>query len=277
MTYRTLMVHVDIGGSNEKLFQIAGNIAERFDAKVIGIAACMPPQPTYYTGAYPLGDFLEEDRAAIKTQIETGEQKFRSALKGRCQSMDWRFAYRHEPVATYLAREARAADLILIDRKAGNTDLDPSRRVVISDLLTAVGRPVLVSQADCPMADVREVMIGWKDTREAQRAVVAALPLVKIASHVSIVSVVPEQGLFDAHEAVKEVAGWLKQHGVVAETQTTLATRDDASQLEAIAKEKRAGLIIAGAYGHSRLREWIMGGVTRDLVVHSERCAFLSH
>jgi nucleotide-binding universal stress UspA family protein len=274
MAYRTLMVHVDIGGRNEELFRIAANLAQRFDSKVIGMAACMPPQPTYYTGAYPLIDFFEEDRIAIKDQADFAQQNFRLALDGHCQSIDWHSAYRHEPVATYLAREARAADLILIDRKAGNTDLHPSRRIAIPDFLTAVGRPVLVGHTDL---DISEVMIGWKDTREAQRAVAAALPLLKLASRVTIVSIVPERALSNAQEALKEVAGWLKQHGVSAETQPTLATHEDDLQLEAIANEKRAGLVVAGAYGHSRLREWIMGGVTRNLIVHSERCAFLSH
>lgn len=277
MSYRTLMVHADIGGKNDDLFRLAGNLAERFEAKVIGVAACMPPQPIYYTDAYVLSDFIEQDRIAIEDQMRTAEAAFRSALQGHCRSMDWRSAYHYEPVASYLAREARAADLILIDRNAGYTELDASRRVAISDLLTAVGRPVLVAQSNGPILDIGEIVIGWKDTREAQRAVAAALPLLKIASRVTIVSIVPERELSNAHEGVKEVAGWLKQHGVAAETQPVLATHDDASQLEAIAKEKRAGLVVTGAYGHSRLREWIMGGVTRDLVLNSERCAFLSH
>jgi nucleotide-binding universal stress UspA family protein len=198
-------------------------------------------------------------------------------LERFARDITWRTAYHYEPVATYLAREARAADLILIDRKGGNTDLDPSRRVAVPDLLTAVGRPVLLAQTDGPILDIGQVVIGWKDTREAQRAVAAALPLLKIALNVTLVSIRPERELSSAHEAVKEVAGWLRQHGVAAEPQVLLATDGDACQLEAIAKEKQAGLVVTGAYGHSRLREWIMGGVTRDLVLNSKRCAFLSH
>ncbi|HTJ01413.1 MAG TPA: universal stress protein, partial [Methylovirgula sp.] len=138
-------------------------------------------------------------------------------------------------------------------------------------------RPVLLAQTDGPILDIGQVVIGWKDTREAQRAVAAALPLLKIALNVTLVSIRPERELSSAHEAVKEVAGWLRQHGVAAEPQVLLATDGDACQLEAIAKEKQAGLVVTGAYGHSRLREWIMGGVTRDLVLNSKRCAFLSH
>jgi nucleotide-binding universal stress UspA family protein len=277
MTYRTLMVHVDIGGRNDELFRLAGNLAERFDARVIGIAACTPPEPIYYTDPYLLSDFIEQDRDEIKKLTLLAEETFRASLQSRARDIEWRTAYHYEPVSKYLAREGRAADLILIDRKAGNTELDPSRRVTISDLLTAVGRPVLVGHSEGPILDIGEVIIGWKDTRESQRAVAAALPLLKTAWHVTVVSIVPERELSDAHEAVKEVAGWLKQHGVAAETRPVLATQDDASQLEEIAKEKRAGLVVAGAYGHGRLREWIMGGVTRELVLHSERCALLSH
>ena len=65
MSYRTLMAHADIGGKNDDLFRLAGNLAERFEAKVIGVAACMPPQPIYYTDAYVLSDFIEQDRVAV--------------------------------------------------------------------------------------------------------------------------------------------------------------------------------------------------------------------
>jgi nucleotide-binding universal stress UspA family protein len=277
VSYRTLMVHADIGGKNENLFRLAGNLAERFEAKVIGIAACIPPEPIYYADTYDLGAFIEQDRAAIKQRIIKAQHSFRSALEGRCRNTDWRSAYVYESIASYLAREARAADLLLIDRSAGNTELDASRRIAISDLLTAVGRPVLIAPSEDKDLDIGKIVIGWKDTREAQRAVASALPLLKTASHITLVSAAPERELSSAHEAVKDVSGWLKQHGVAPETQVVLEKGQDASQLEEIAKEKNAGLIVAGAYGHSRVREWVLGGVTRELILHSERYAFLSH
>jgi nucleotide-binding universal stress UspA family protein len=277
MTYRTLMVHADIGGTNDELFKLVGDLSQRFDAKVIGITACMPPQPVYYTDAYLIDDFLEQDRIEIEKQMQLAEQNFRTAMQNCAHGVEWRSAYRYEPVAIYLAREARAADLILVDRDAGNTDFDYSRRVAVPDLMMAVGRPVLIVQAGSSIDDIGKVVIGWKDTRESQRAIAGALPLLKNASEITVVSIVAEDDLSYAYKATNDVANWLKQHGISAAIQPVLTAGDDATQLEEIAKEKGAGLIIAGAYGHSRLREWILGGVTRDLVRHSQRCALLSH
>lgn len=277
MTYRTLMVHVDISGTNDELLRISGDLAEHFEAKAIGITACMPPQPVYYTDACIIDDFIEQDRAEVEKQMQLAEQTFRAAMQNRARFVEWRSAYRYEPIAAYLARNARAADLILIDRKAGGTDLDYRHRVFISDFLMAVGRPVLIVQAGNAIDNIGKVIIGWKDTKESQRAVASALPLLKRASEITVVSIVPEDDLSYAYKASNDVAAWLKQHGIPATVQPMAATGDDASQLEEAAKEKDAGLIIAGAYGHSRLKEWILGGVTRDLVQHSQRCAFLSH
>jgi nucleotide-binding universal stress UspA family protein len=277
MTYRSLMVHVDIGGTNDELLRLSGDLAEHFEARAIGITACMPLQTVYYTDAYIIDDFIEQDRLEVEKQMQLAEQTFRAAMQNRARCVEWRSAYRYEPIAAYLARHARAADLILIDRNANGKDLDYRRRVHITDFLMAVGRPVLVVQTGSAVGDIGKVVIGWKDTREAQRAVASALPLLKRASEITIVSIVPEDDLAYAHKADKEVAIWLKEHGVTAAIQPTPANGDDASQLNAIAEEKGAGLVVAGAYGHSRLTEWILGGVTRDLLRHSKRCAFLSH
>ena len=76
---------------------------------------------------------------------------------------------------------------------------------------------------------------------------------------------------------VGDVAAWLARHGVSALSQTVLAKGDDAVQMAAFADEAAADVIVAGAYGHSRFREWVLGGVTRDLLLQTERCVFVSH
>jgi nucleotide-binding universal stress UspA family protein len=80
-----------------------------------------------------------------------------------------------------------------------------------------------------------------------------------------------------AHKHLEEVAGWLGRHGVKAEGRASLSTGEDADRLYAIAKEQGADVVVAGAYGHSRLREWVLGGVTRDLLLRADICALVSH
>ena len=125
--------------------------------------------------------------------------------------------------------------------------------------------------------DLRSVLVAWKDVREARRAVFDALPILAAAKEVTIAEI-PEQ---DGHRAdalahVADVAAWLHRHGIAANTLVPDKAGGVTGQLENIAANVGAGAVIAGAYGHSRLREWVLSGVTRHLATESRRCAFLS-
>src|ERR1700722_8444083 len=133
-----------------------------------------------------------------------------------------------------------------------------------------VARPVLVVPAAADELKLEQAVIGWKDTRETQRAVFDALPLLKKSTHVTVVEICAEDETAAARTRVEDVVGWLKWHGVVAESHASPSTGDDASLLNAIAREQGANIIVAGAYGHSRLREWVLGGVTRDILLRGK-------
>jgi nucleotide-binding universal stress UspA family protein len=92
-----------------------------------------------------------------------------------------------------------------------------------------------------------------------------------------VVEIAAEPDLEAAAENVRDVANWLFRHGVYAEQVAVRALGDDAAQLDAIAEQKRADVLVAGAFGHSRVTEWMFGGVTRDLLMQPNRCSFLSH
>ena len=114
--------------------------------------------------------------------------------------------------------------------------------------------------------------------REARRAVFDALPILARERDVTIAEI-PEQ---DAHRAnallhVADVASWLLGHGIVASTVVPESAGRVTEQLDRIAADVGAGAVIAGAYGHSRFSEWILGGVTRRLIEPSGRCSLLSH
>jgi nucleotide-binding universal stress UspA family protein len=275
VTYATLMVHLELGHLNGGLLQIAGDLAERFHAGVIGIAACQPMQIAYGDGYVP-GDFIEQDREEIEREIKTAEAEFRSALQTRVGTLEWRSTAMFASLADYLAREARSADL-LITGVASPALLDASRRVNTGDLVMQVGRPVLIVPAAAAKVKLERVVIGWTDTRETRRAALDALPLLKKVAHVTVVEIAAEEQLASARTRLEDVVGWLKRHGVVAKSLLSPATGDDATRLNAIAQEQGADVIVAGAYGHSRLREWVLGGVTRDLLLRADRCSLVSH
>lgn len=119
--------------------------------------------------------------------------------------------------------------------------------------------------------------MAWKDVREARRAVFDALPILAAAKEVTIAEI-PEQDTdrADALSRVADVAAWLRSHGIVATTNVPEKPAGVSEQLDKIAANVGAGAVIAGAYGRSRFREWVLGGVTRHLATGSRRCAFLS-
>ncbi len=112
MTYRTLMVHLELQKSNDTLLKFVGDLAEHFQAHVIGIAACQPMQILYDEG-FTAGDVMVQDRAEITREIAAAESGFRKALDGRAPSLEWRHAVTYAPLASYIAEESRAADLLI--------------------------------------------------------------------------------------------------------------------------------------------------------------------
>ena len=275
MTYGTLMVHLELGRSNAGLLQIAGDLAERFHAGVSGIAACQPMQ-LVYGDSFISGDIYEQDRQELDKEMEAAEAEFRRALQMRAVTLEWRSTVMFTLLSDYLAREARSADLVITGIASGDL-FDSSRSVNTGDLVMRAGRPVLVVPAAAGKVKLDRVVVGWKDTREARRAVSDALPLLKGASHVAVVEIAVEEELAAARTQIEDVAGWLNRHGIKAECLTSPSTGDDATALYAMAQDQGADVIVAGAYGHSRLREWALGGVTRDLLLRANWCSLLSH
>ena len=277
MTYSSLMVHLDLGISNEALLQFTAEIAERFNAGVIGVTAYQPMQISYGDG-YMSGDVIELDRADVETQRAEAEDRFRTVLHNRASKLQYRSTIGTMQLADWIANEARAADLLLVAPEPKTTVFDYSRRVDIGDIVMRIGRPIMVVPPSVDTLDLEHVIVGWKDTRETRRAVLDALPLLRGAGQVTVVEIVEDaEALAAAHTHLGEVVAWLQGHGVVADCITEPSSDDDAIRLEAITMEKHAGLLVIGAYGHNRLREWVLGGMTRDTLRHPTRCSFLSH
>ena len=181
--------------------------------------------------------------------------------------------------AKVLAREARAADLIVVGRRPESAGTVPSRHADPGDVLMRAGRPILVVPPGLSHLDATRVVVAWKDGREARRAVADALPLMKRAASVLVLEVcrtASEQE--DAAAGVKDVADYLSRHGVAATAETRLLREASVSaELLLAAEQHRAELVVAGGYAHSRLQEWVFGGLTRTLLGHFPKCCLLSH
>jgi hypothetical protein len=134
------MVHLELDHQTDARLQIAGDFSEQFDAKLIGIAAG-DPQPAYYAEGTFAHGLVERERAEIKKRLAETEDRFRAAVKHRARHIEWRSAMTRP---TVVAREARAADLVITGVNRDGILLDPLRQLDPSDLVIQAGRPIFV-------------------------------------------------------------------------------------------------------------------------------------
>jgi nucleotide-binding universal stress UspA family protein len=276
MTYSTVMVGLALGQPNEPRLEIAAQLAERFGARVIGITAAEFSPPLYFSAGDQAQKLIDQGWAALKNRIAELEGEFHAAMQNRAVQVEWRCA--EDFPTRYIIQQARACDIIVVAEASRGALADPFLQVSPSDLVMQAGRPLLVVPDACNWLDLRSVLVAWKDTAEARRAVSDALPLLRKSTEVTVVEIVEDEAdRATAGSRVRDVVAWLSRHGVRASEQIPEQRGDAVTQLERIASDVGAGVVIAGAYGHSRLSEWIFGGVTRRLISPSNRCSLLSH
>ena len=275
MSYQTIMVHLHIGHSNAELLQITRSLAERFQAEVLGIMVGQPTQMIYGKG-YALLDFFDKEEAHIEQKIAESEAQFNEAFKGFSKHTEWRSTITREPMANYVVAEACNADII-VTGVAPSDFYEGPNAVNAGEIVMQAGRPVIVVPNAIKSLKLDNVLIGWKDTRESRRAIADALPILKLAKQVTVVEICDESEVETAEQRLADVLAWLVRHGIAAKSMVSVSVDTDATQLISIAKQQGADLVVAGAYGHSRLRQWVLGGVTNDLLQLANFCSLLSH
>ena len=261
MELRNILVNLDVDFSSTNLLRLAADIAQRFGARVSEIAAATPPANLIAVegGTVSVG-LYEAEQQNIEKRLNSLESAFLTdvpvKLRDRCITM-------FESPTDALARAARRADLIVTQSQPAR-ETSYARNLDIGGAILAAGRPVLVARIGATALDARHIVVGWKDTREARRALVDALPFLKAAEDVLVIAV-EEHGAYDK-ATLDDVVDWLHSHDVKARAEARPALESHAATLLAAAAEIDSRLIVTGAYGHSRLRERIFGGVTRDLL-----------
>jgi nucleotide-binding universal stress UspA family protein len=272
MSYAALMVYVEAYEKPEQRVRLAAELAAAFNAQLIGLSALAIPPPTVADGMV-LADPTEVDIKLMRATLAEKEEWFGRLVGGDSRKLEWRAAL--DFPLDVLAREARCADLVVIGQKPGPGDyqtVDPGEAIL------KMGRPTLVVPEEARTLRAEHVVLGWKDTREARRAVRDALPFLQNATRVTIVEARGEGEEATALGRLDDVARYLSRHRVEGGPRVMVRQEGSgAAQLIEIAQEERADLLITGAYGHSRLGEWVFGGMTRELLSSSPICCLMSH
>src|ERR1700687_791437 len=210
MTYATVMVSRALARSNDARLEIAGQLAERFGAHVIGVTAAEFSPPLYFTDGEQAQKVLDEGQVAIMNRVAEVEAQFRAAMQRRAATVEWRSA--EDFHTRFIAQQPRAADIIIGGEDGRDAFSDPFMQANPSDLVMQTGRPLLVVPETSNWLDLRNVLIAWQDTQEARRAVAAALPMLRKAKDVIVAEIVEdESGRSAGVSDVKDVVAWLSR------------------------------------------------------------------
>jgi nucleotide-binding universal stress UspA family protein len=288
MTLRTILVPVRGDGKGEGVLDHALALGRRFNAH-LQVVHCRPrPEDMLPFGVYAPTAFKEQITASAKSLADDEERRVRTLFDDYCSRRGLAVvantfaALKDQPSASFsemtgkqaavVAVRGRLADVIAVARP--DRDLNLGQNTLEAALLET-GRLVLL----CPPTEVvsvgRHVAIGWNGSAEASRAVTAALPILLAADHVTVFSAITGGKIELPPE---EFQGYLRTHERDALIKTFETRPTEVGQgLLAAAADADADVLLIGAYGQSRRRELVMGGVTQFIIHHTSLPVLLAH
>ncbi|WP_439596084.1 universal stress protein [Falsiroseomonas sp.] len=281
MGLRDLLVHLDASPRAAARLDFAAALAARHGAHLVGlhaVEASLPAGLTSDLGGAALGQLAQRMREEAQAQAGRSRASFEEKLRRDGLQGEWREATTLPAEA--VALHARYADLAVLGQPQPGSAEAMLDAALLESVLFQSGRPVLTVPHSGHFASAPErVLVAWNAGREATRAVHDALPLLRAASHVAVVAINPRHGI-GGHGDVPaaDIALHLARHGVTA-TAAHIVTEEvpEADVLLNEAADSDIGLIVMGAYGHSRLRQLILGGVTRGILARMTVPVLLAH
>jgi len=275
MAIKEILVHVDSLPAAETRVALAAKIAEQNDAHLIGLHV----RPNMYIPAspdFPLPEsYFDEQQREIDAHAAAAKVKFEATARKSNIATEWREGNGFP--SDVVRKHARYADLVVIGQH------DPEANGQVQDLpngvLLTTGRPILVVPYAMPVKSfARNVMIAWDDGVPATRAVNDAIPLIAKDAKVTVVAVNPQETGEHGPIPCADICLHLARHGLKAEAASLTAPEVDAGDVMlARAFDEGCDLLVMGAYGHSRMREFVFGGVTAHILENMTLPVLMSH
>lgn len=262
MAYRTILIELVDDAQNEARIRCGCQLAERFGAELVALHVSLPPMAPLGYGegtAYVGPEAFEAQREANRLVRERVEAAFRRACeRARLPARD---LYDEGEPGEIIAEAARAVELTIAAQAGGGALEAPTRHPIDQVVLSAGGPVLMLPRASWAEPLGRRVVVAWNGSREAARALKDALPFLVAAEAVTVVAAGEAAGA-----ALEGAAALLRRHAVPAVTrQVEPGPLAGATLLDAAA-EAGGDLLVMGAYGHSRLREIVLGGATREVL-----------
>lgn len=281
MAIRDILVHLDATAATTARLDLAARLAQQHRAHLVGLFVVDVPLPVFMGGevggAAFAAELLAELRDAALADAAQLKPRFEERLRRDGLSGEWRQPEGITPAE--IATHGRYADLVVVGQ-ADPAGLAPAAVAATEAALFATGRPVLVVPHAWSGESVgHRVLVGWNASREAARAVHDALPLIAGASSVTVLTVNAEASA-EGHgdEPGADIARHLARHGLQVTVRRVAGSEIGAGDLLLNeAADLGSDLIVMGGYGHSRLREVVLGGATRTMLKSMTVPTLLSH
>lgn len=260
---RRVTVSVDVSSSAENRVAWAASLTEVFGSHLTGMAAARPEVPSYAPLGAEVASLLPAIHKAAAKQVETLLQNAEAVFQRGCKGAAGEWKASPELFALdYLTREARSADLVVVGQGLKDEKYD-MLNVAPGEIILSLGRPLMVVPSTSDRFSASRVLIAWKEGSEARRALFDAIPYLAVSEEVVVCAV----GDAAVKSELADVVAFLEAHDIAASPLfEPHEGRSDSDALLAVIRRIDATLIVAGAYGRSRLKEWVFGGVTRDLL-----------
>ncbi len=279
--FKDIVLPITGSAADSRALSLALDLAQAHGAHLTVLEMVNLPLPV--TGPWGLmpDASMTELYQQLREQGETNVAVLKNKLKDEAVSHEVRLvqAFFSEP-SKLAAHVTQTADLSVVAITPNDSVDGDISRTYFSSLLIDSGRPVIVVPPHCkaPMPP-KKVVIAWRQTRECSRAVHDAMPLLKGAESVEILLADPKGGeKGDGEIPGAAIRQHLGRHGVTASVQVRQSHDNRiAAVLHDFVVETRANMLVAGGYGHSRLREWALGGATRELLFETTVPVFFSH
>ncbi|MEY3906582.1 MAG: hypothetical protein RIR59_1405 [Pseudomonadota bacterium] len=262
---KSVLLHIFEDDGLDDRLSVALDLCRAHDAHL----SCVYITPySAYVGLDPVGGVFAS--GAVIDGLRESEARTRDRVEARLNREDVRWdwqSYDGDPAQTIISVSS-LADLVVLSQ-SGRSRLGADAPLpIVDDVAVHAGCPVLVVPKGVTRFDATApIVIGWNASEEAARAVREALPALRLARAVTLVSIGEEDEVYPQTDA----SAYLSHHGIKTDLESFPASAGPADAvLTQVAKRLGAGAILIGAYGHSRLRQTLLGGVTRRLATHSD-------
>ncbi|MGE0736578.1 MAG: universal stress protein [Alphaproteobacteria bacterium] len=278
MSYKNILLQVDGDKNMPARAAAALQLAAQFNAHITGLHVAPPMYiPPMMVGQ--VGDIVMEVNEKIRVDAESKAKAQFAKLEANASTpVEWRTDQGHG--GSVVAMHARYADLAVLSQYDPEGEAANYYPDLVENVVLDCGRPVLIVPFVGKFPKIgSNILVAWNASREATRAVTDALPLLKTADKVTVL-VINAEGGADGHGDIPgaDIALYLSRHGVKAEAASLVAKDIDVgSMLLSRAADLGVDLLVMGAYGRSRLREFIMGGASRDILRYMTVPVLMSH